>query len=111
MTTNETSLNDVIVNPLIISSLQKNLSIVTSVHDNKFDESVKNIVVTVIDGTLIGRTYHIKVPSNTPVKVGEMVKILIEKATPYASSNQRDNSFIPIRISLKGKILKQKDDE
>lgn len=106
MTTNETNTNDIVANPLIIESLQKNLSIVTTVSENRFDNSVKNIKVTVIEGVLAGRTYHVKIPSATEIRSGQMIKILIEKATPYAAaSGQNNNSFIPIRLSLKGKIL------
>lgn len=112
MTTNKTNFNDVVVNPVVISSLEKNLSIVNTVNENKFDDSVLNIKVTVIDGALAGRTYRIKVPSSTEVHPGKMIKFLIEKATPYAAaSGQKNSSFIPIRLSLKGKILQDQGEK
>lgn len=112
MTKSKASINDVVVNPIIISSLQKNLSIVNTVKENKFDDTVINIKVTVIDGVLAGRTYRIKIPSETDIQPGKMIKILIEKATPYAAASGRnDNSFAPIRLSLRGRILEDAEEE
>lgn len=108
----------VIVNDEFLQRVQKSKVIVIDKRDNYFDEQGKkqdtplNMVFRcmAIDPEISKIKFTIKTKIND-IKVGDIVRVGIEKANAYALTN-RDvpkNTMIPIRVSLKGQLTKVVD--
>lgn len=107
-----------IVNDDFLQKVQKSKVIVIDKRDNYFDDHGKrqdsplNMVFRcmAIDPEISKIKFSIKTKIND-IKVGDIVRVNIEKASVYALTN-RDvpkNTMVPIRISLQGQLTKVVD--
>lgn len=104
-----------IVNDEFLQKVQKSKVIVIDKRDNYFDEQGKRqdtplsmvFCCMAIDPEISKIKFSIKTKIND-IKVGDIVRVSVEKASVYALTN-RDvpkNTMIPIRVSLKGQLTK-----
>ena len=110
----------VIVNDEFLQRVQKSKVIVIDKRDNYFDEQGKkqdtplNIVFRcmAIDPEISKIKFSIKTKIND-IKVGDIVRVSIEKASVYALTKRdvQKNTMVPIRVSLKGQLTKVVDNQ
>lgn len=107
-----------IVNDEFLEKVKKSKVIVIDKRDNYFDDQGKrqdtplNMVFRcmAIDPEISKIKFSIKTKIND-IKVGDIVRVGVEKANVYALTN-RDlprNTMVPIRVSLKGQLTKVVD--
>ena len=107
-----------IVNNVFLEKVQKSKVIVIDKRDNYFNEQGKkqdiplNMVFRciAIDPEISKIKFSIKTKIND-IKVGDIVRVSIEKASVYALTNRdvTKNTMVPIRVSLKGQLTKVVD--
>lgn len=110
----------VIVNDEFLQRVQKSKVIVIDKRDNCFDEQGKkqdtplNMVFRcmAIDPEISKIKFSIKTKIND-IKVGDIVRVSIEKASVYALTKRdvQKNTMVPIRVSLKGQLTKVVDNQ
>src|SRR5699024_7451745 len=110
----------VIVNDEFLRRVQKSKVIVIDKRDNYFDEQGKkqdtplNMVFRcmTIDPEISKIKFSIKTKIND-IKVGDIVRVSIEKASVYALTKRdvQKNTMVPIRVSLKGQLTKVVDNQ
>ncbi|WP_271901657.1 hypothetical protein [Limosilactobacillus reuteri] len=110
----------VIVNDEFLRRVQKSKVIVIDKRDNYFDEQGKkqdtplNMVFRcmAIDPEISKIKFSIKTKIND-IKVGDIVRVSIEKASVYALTKRdvQKNTMVPIRVSLKGQLTKVVDNQ
>ena len=107
-----------IVNGEFLQKVQKSKVIVIDKRDNYFDEQGKRqdtplsmvFRCIAIDPEISKIKFSIKTKIND-IKVGDIVRVNIEKASVYALTNRdvKKNTMIPIRVSMKGQLTKVVD--
>ena len=107
-----------IVNNVFLEKVQKSKVIVIDKRDNYFNEQGEkqdiplNMVFRcmAIDPEISKIKFSIKTKIND-IKVGDIVRVSIEKASVYALTNRdvTKNTMVPIRVSLKGQLTKVVD--
>lgn len=109
-----------IVNDEFLHRVQKSKVIVIDKRDNYFDEQGNrqdtplNMVFRcmAIDPEISKIKFSVKTKIND-IKIGDIVRVSIEKASVYALTNRdvQKNTMVPIRISLKGQLTRVVDDQ
>ena len=109
-----------IVNDDFLKKLQKSKVIVIDKRDNYFDDHGKRqdtplsmvFRCMAIDPEISKIKFSVKTKIND-IKIGDIVRVNIEKASVYALTNRdvAKNTMVPIRVSLRGQLTKVVDNQ